>query len=534
MNRRSQFRFLVRHFFDRFFDKDSIAANTDPRANVYSTIGLLAVPGLVLEFFIGLPPDFVVFYSMIVTGLIMVFKWDSLFPDRRDYLILGSLPIRYRDLFFAKVAALCLFLGIFTVSANFVATLMAPLGRNGTVWANLFGHLSGIYGGALFMALGFAAFQGILITILPSHLFRRVSPLIQMVSIAILLATFLTYPFIVANLVWLARNGSSAMERFPLLWFLGIYLLPNHSDPLIRRLALNALYGLFVVAAISLVTYAIAYRRYTRGVLDAVDSSPSGDDSWRIRLARRRDSVLLRHPVQCACFRFIGNILLRSSRHQVFLAVYLAVGLSLGVYSLISPTFEIVPNGVLALPLMLSFFVVSGLRAVFNIPHELEGNWIFRLTEACDSKGYVAATRKWVAVYGVVPLMLFVVTLEFAYWPWKDALFHIAFESMVCLILIQILFFNFRKVPFTCAVFPGKKNLAVLAGIYLYGLTTYRSSMVALELWLSVSSTRGLIFVIGGIVTLIVFSYARRRRPSSRLIYEEQSDTQIQVLGLNG
>jgi hypothetical protein len=246
------------------------------------------------------------------------------------------------------------------------------------------------------------------------------------------------------------------------------------------------------------------------------------------------DGILLRDPVQHACFRFIGSILMRSTRHQVFLAVYLAVGLSLGVYSLISPTFGIVPDGVLALPLMLAFFVVSGLRATFNIPYELEGNWIFRLTEARDSDGYINATRKWVAVYGIVPLMLLVGVLEFTYWPWRAAVFHLAFESMVSLILIQILFFNFRKVPFTCSVYPGKKNLALLGGIYLYGLTTYRSSMVALERWLIVSPNRGLIFFFGGILTLIAFSSVRRRRNSARLIYEEQSEAQIQGLGLNG
>ena len=230
---------------------------------------------------------------------------------------------------------------------------------------------------------------------------------------------------------------------------------------------------------------------------------------------------------------------MRSSRHQVFLAVYLAIGLSLGLSSLFSINprsafpLGVVPDGMLAMPHILSFFVVSGLRATFNIPYELTGNWIFRLMESQDSEKYVAATRKWVVVYAVLPLMLLMAALEFVYWPWKDAVFHLAFESIVSLLLLQIIFFNFRKVPFTCAYYPGKKNMAILAGVYLYGFTAYSSSMIALESWLIVSPARGLLFLIGGIAALAALSSARRRQDPARLIYEEQSDTQLQSLGLN-
>ena len=74
--------------------------------------------------------------------------------------------------------------------------------------------------------------------------------------------------------------------------------------------------------------------------------------------------------------------------------------------------------------------------------------------------------------------------------------------------------------------------MAILAGVYLYGFTTYSSTMVNLEKWLLVSPARGLVFLTAGVAALIAFSSARHRDPP-RLIYEEQSDTQIQSLGLN-
>src|SRR5262245_41387037 len=105
-----RFKILARHFFSRFFDKDSLSSNGDERTNVVQIVAMLAVPGAVLSLFTmadhpltqtGLPTlwlragDRYVFvcYSMVVMGFVMTFKWDSLFPDQRDYLILTPLPI---------------------------------------------------------------------------------------------------------------------------------------------------------------------------------------------------------------------------------------------------------------------------------------------------------------------------------------------------------------------------------------------------------------------------------------------------------
>lgn len=478
---------------------------------------------------------------MIVTGFVMVFKWDSLFPDRRDYLILGSLPIRYRDIFVSKMKALFLFLAIFAISANVFGTLMVPLGRRGSLWRNVFAHVSGVFGGALFTIIGFAALQGTLISILPDRIFRRISPVIQMISITVLLTIFLIYPLIQASIAPLAQQSSELMGYFPIFWFLGLYmyLLPvAEPQPIFGALALKALYGLLVVSAVFVLTYAIAYRRHARSILESVDMHARGEDGWWFRLSARMDRGFLGRPVQLACFRFIGGILARSSKHEVFLAIYLAIGMSLALTSVVTVNakaafpFGISNEGMLALPLILSFFVISGLRATFNIPHELSANWIFRTTADFDASQYVSATRKWVALCGLLPLAVLVAAIEFAYWPIRDASFHLMFEATVSAILIQILFFNFRKVPFTCAYYPGKKNLAILAGVYLYGFTTYSTSMVALENWLMLSSARSVAFLMAGIGAITALSSLRQRNRVT-LIYEEQSDSQLQILELN-
>jgi len=267
---------------------------------------MLAVPGLMFTFWLRFSPYFFVSYSMIVVGFVMIFKWDSLFPDRRDYLILGSLPIRYRDLFVSKIKALSLFIGIFALSANFFATVMVPVGGGRAVGASFIAHVAGVFGGALFMALGFAALQGTLIAILPDRIFRRLSPIIQMVSIGVLLTIFLIYPLIQASITPLANNSSRLMQYFPIFWFLGLYivLLPGAvPNPIFTALAVKAAYGLLAVGALFLLTYGIAYKRHARSILDAIEAQPPKDSGWRFRLAQSVDRILLNHPVQRACFR---------------------------------------------------------------------------------------------------------------------------------------------------------------------------------------------------------------------------------------
>src|SRR5689334_18865907 len=116
-------RLLAGHFFGRFFDNEIVSQDTDMRTNAVQALGFVAVPGMFAAFAM-LPRTlrfdqpfangwevvvnyfFFVLYSMVAMGFVMVFEWDALFPDRRDYIVLTPLPIADRSIFLAKVAAL--------------------------------------------------------------------------------------------------------------------------------------------------------------------------------------------------------------------------------------------------------------------------------------------------------------------------------------------------------------------------------------------------------------------------------------------
>src|SRR5205823_6852139 len=108
-------------------------------------------------------------YAIVVMGFVMTFKWDSLFPDRRDYLILTPLPISLREFFLAKVAALCGFLLLFVVAINFFSCVIVPYAHlvRDNKWDVLlpgfFAHATAVLSASIFTALFFAALPGVLI-----------------------------------------------------------------------------------------------------------------------------------------------------------------------------------------------------------------------------------------------------------------------------------------------------------------------------------------------------------------------------------
>lgn len=535
---------LVRHFFGRFFDNEIVSPQGEILTNVTQTLALLATPGLLVAMYLlphrsfgwTLVADryFFVTYSMIVMGFVMVFEWDALFPDRRDYLILRPLPIPLAQIFAAKVAALLLFLALFTVDINLPATLLVPLitGGSAGLCRAVLAHAAGVIGGGAFMALVFAGLQGILINVLGARAFRRVSPIVQMLAMGALVVALLLSPLVAASLRALVSSGSPLLYWFPCFWFLGLYdsLQPaGPAAPVFSALAGLALRGLLWAAVVTLAGYAIGYRRHARRVIESLETGYAGPGRLRRAAGRVLSRFLLRHPIQRAAFYFIGQTITRNTRHQLFLATYCGVGVALAVLSLAAGE-----TGRMALPLTLSFFLVSGLRAAFNLPAELHANWAFRITESECRNEHLAGARKWVVLCGVLPLFAALAPFEFSLFPWTAALFHLAFGVTLSLVLVQVMFHTFRKVPFTCSYFPGKMNMMLLSLVYLFGFTTYSWTMVDLERALLRNPERIPFFFLAAAAAIILLSRRRDRelKQGFLLAYEEAPDPIVRTLNL--
>jgi hypothetical protein len=531
---------LIRHFFARFFDKEALSPQGEPEANVTQTLGFLASPGafivLLLHNFRGWDlveiRCFFISFSMIVVGFIVVFEWDALFPDRRDYQILTPLPVSLFTLFAAKALAFALFLGLFLLDVNFFSTLLWPAVDTGNaVLAILGAQFAAVMLGGLFAALAMAAVQGVLIAVLPATAFRRVSVWMQTALMGVLVMLLFLSPALSMLLGSLLRRHSPWVYAFPPYWFAGFYeqLRPAVKSAALLRLGNLALWGLAAAASLFVLTYLPGYRRQARKFIEAPQPSPSGPARWQQALARRIDRHILRHPVQVAVFHFINQTITRSMKHRLFLATYAGCGGALAVFSFASR------DGLLRLPLTLSFILISALRAAFNFPSELGANWAFQVSECRHLRDSLAAMRKWIVVCALAPLIALQAAMEFACFDRYTALFHLAFGAALSVLLLEIMFLGFRKVPFTCSYFPGKINLVFLAVIYILGFTMYSFYMADLEKWLALRQAAAAAFfaLAAGVCVLISRWRDRRLSAESLLEYQDAGDPVVRTLELS-
>jgi CubicO group peptidase (beta-lactamase class C family) len=140
--RDTQFRILYRQFLFRMVDIELLSADAKGDMGklfgqfaallIFLSIGLSAgavVAGLgVVAEWSGV--HFMIATMMLVVGLFAILSWDSIFPDRRDVMVLATLPIRTRTIFFAKVAAVATALSVTVVTLHIASGFVWPLALN--------------------------------------------------------------------------------------------------------------------------------------------------------------------------------------------------------------------------------------------------------------------------------------------------------------------------------------------------------------------------------------------------------------------
>ena len=283
--RRSQFSLLVRHFLERFFNHETASPDGDAKSRLVLIAVATGIPGFMVALylypayhpFIGWPPGqrldaspppywlqvnhhfFFVLYSFVALGIVTVFEWDMFFPDLLDVFVLTTLPIQDRKLFFARVAAIGIFIGGFLFDANFLAPLVIPASFDPPNLARFMaGHVLAVLASGLYAAVFILALQGVLLSILGEALFRRFSLVLQGFSITVLLMFLLLFPVLSGAVPAFLQSASRWLFYCPPFWFLGIYqrMLEGPSAlPIYSRLAQTGCIALLGTLLIAVMAY---------------------------------------------------------------------------------------------------------------------------------------------------------------------------------------------------------------------------------------------------------------------------------------
>ncbi len=563
----SQFEILVRHIFYRFLHNELLTSDDDETKRVMQISCAIAVPGMLVALFLfpayhAFPPYpvprpfwaqagdhyFYVMYSFVVMGAATVFEWDLLFPDLVDVFVLSIQPIANRHLFFARVLALAIFLGLVLFGTTILGILFMPLvAELPNFLRHLLAHSTAVFASGTFAAATFLALQGVLLNIVGENIFRRITPLLQGVSIMFLLAILLLHPTLSRSLEPLLTSGVAAVRLFPPFWFLGIYerLLMGPSAPAIfHELARTGCYALLVMLACAVFTYPLAYRRRVRQLVEG-GRTIDRPSHTAVPVQRILQATILRLPAQRAIFHFISQTILRAQRQRVMLAMYGGLGFALTLSDML--VFRIgeghvrpalLPSGIRsAIPVMV-FWTVAGLRSVLASPIDRRGAWLFRVIIGRPKAGHFAGTRIWVTLWAtVIGLATAIVLRALSSGNLQSDLVtlnQLLIAIGVSFLLADIFLFSVRSVPFTHLRKSSITDLPLVIVRYVVLFPLLVAILVHNETWIEASSSHLLktLFFLVAAHLLLVKIHARSLLQSTLDTHPDEPDEFPQRLGL--
>jgi len=511
---------LVLHFLSRMASSSS----TDSELGLGALLGLIAAPGafssfLLLDKYSSLlayirrqhvsdpylvsVPDkyFFIVLSMAVTGIVTVLKWDKILPDRKDHLNLAPLPIRLTTILFANATALLIAAAIFAVDVNAVSTVLFPAFVTAANHMPFYVSLQFAAAHALcvFLASSFAycavlAVMGALIALLPPRLFRSWFSWVRGLMLVMFVAFALT-GFAGSSLVRSFQNSPDSALRFlPPLWYLALYQsLQSRAGPALARLAKTGVEGVAIAFAVMAFSYLFSLRRTFSGIAEGSGKPPAWGLSSSV--AKLLDWFSpAGAPFQQACHRFVIRGLLRNDGHCLAIGAAAGLGFVLAIETAADSLARATPlagsvplPSLLSPPLIVSYLLICGLRIAFDLPAALPANWVFRavLMQTDIEAAQTARVARNVILSFLISFVIAPCLL--CYWAvigLRLAALHTVFVLALSLLLIDMLLFEFRRIPLTCPSPPFRNHLIVLCLLYLLGFIAFTTVAADLEHWM--------------------------------------------------
>ncbi len=564
----SPFAVLVEHFIQRLFASErEQGSGSGVGVGLGAMLAFLASPGAFASIFLldkysvlmqylrgsffdpvsRSPGDeyFFIVLSMTITGMVMVTRWNRLFPDRRDFANLAILPIPISSIFLANLAALTALAFLFAMDVNCVSFVLFPLfvtmSRNSFPLLLKVGlaHAAAVLAASLFSFFAIFLLVGIMTLVIPQRIFRLASVVVRVVLVVGLLAEF--YSNIFMHL--LAPHGGGRGELFarwlPSYWFLGFYEeIAGIAHKQMIVLGDRALLSLGAAILLSAIVYAICYRRVFVRLPESFDTVGGTRASRRLQLPPNLVRWAFRSPFEWACGGFAWKVLTRSEQHLMFFGAYLGSGMILAAQSLTDATGgarqQVPPAELLAIPLLITFVAISGLRFAFDIPAVLDANWVFQA-----ALGRVAPEPRSVArrmMLGSTISWQLALLLPLAVWRmgWIAGSLYAASTGAVTVFCVQLITLRFRRIPFTCKTEVEVKQLVFrLLGVF-FGALVLAPGLAALQRWMLLKPAR--FDVLAGLLVIGWYTMLRYDRENLRgqpaLEFEYAPAPQFELLKL--
>jgi predicted permease len=462
---------------------------------------------------------------MSITAILALLAWQSLFPNRRDYMALAALPVRSRQIFSARFACILLLAAVITFMLILPVAGGAPhavkLG-GGAKWtppSTSGARTAATALGCLFTFFSLVGLQGLLINLLTAKWLSRWSGYLQSGLLMISVLAGL-YSWFIPE--WRAPDVQRILHRIvwaPPVWFLALHeKISGSQDPWMLAIAARAARATGIAIGFAALTYATASVRFRRLLLE-------GGETLAPQRMRERRWVrwIARNPRQEAIMQFMAAVLGRSRVHRLVMMGYGAIGLAIVVNAVMLGTpRELIKFVVLYWPVAFSFVALAAVRHAFVMPAEHKANWLFRLTESQGRLDWMRAVERFVLLRVIAPLHLTALGVAMPVVGLPMALRMTALQVLVSLAVFEFLFYSWQQLPFTCSYMPGKTSLILQLGGWLLIMTMLVPMLARLVAGVA---QMPMVFLLYSPIFVAIWLWARRRRRDgwgeTPLIYED-------------
>jgi len=492
--------------------------------------------------YIATVPDeyFFIVLSMAVSCAAALWRWNSIFLDRRDYLNLVPLPISLTRIFFANLSAIFALTALLTMVANaasFVLFPMAVMGSQGSFSKLLrfaFGHAISVSLSSAFSFLAIFALSGTLMACLPYRIFRKVSVYVRF-ALALCLLALLTTSITVSSVL---SGGSQLiylrLGGLPPAWFLGLTetLWGNGHDIFFASLTRRAITSLGLALLVSVIAYTFSFRRSFVRIPEFADVGPLPRARRFWLPANFLDATILRAAKLRACYHFVSRTLLRSDAHLQIVLAFAALGLVVAAQTVNAAyhsgfSFAAQPPAVelLSIPFILSYCLLVGIRLAFEVPSDLPANWIFKLWIEPDGELPRQVARRVLLTFSLGWLAPLCFLYSALLWGWLSALLQTVVLIACSVVFVEVLLVRFRKIPFTCS-YPAFQSQSTLVPVaYLIGFVAFAIYIPRIVQWSLVTQ-----WGVAGFMPVVLLSLGGLRQfrkqmldMDKRLVFEEDS-----------
>lgn len=554
----NRFRALVKHFALRYINNDALLFDRQRRVNLIAWFSLLAAATgffshLLLRLYLfGLKPDplqiwhektYFMTVMMALVGILVTVMWDNLTPDHRDYTNLSAMPVDPPTIFLAKSTSVLVFVGWGTLILNVFSTFIFSFYLTRQLNLHPFSigatHLLTHFLAYLFVFFLIGCIQGIIRVLCNPKWYRHMSTFIQTAFLALFISILIWFPGVYPLLDSLKRDTSLLVYLFPPFWFVGWgETLMGRSD------STFSVYGhiIMIAFAVPVGIYLLSIPRFFRKhhKTRQVPRTVLRPSKLKTFLKKGFDALILRNPLERGSFYFSLKTLNRSRKHKMQLLTFVIIPTILIFIALTflylkfeSGFFKTVNIYLIAMPLILVFFLVCGIRMTITHVVHPPANWIFVLNPREESNFFLSGVKKAFAFSIVLPPMLAFFFIYLYLWDIGAAAGH-TFYCLACAsFLMNLVFIHYSGIPFIDS--PKKSNGRLSGFAFLIGFLGFSYLFSALGLYLLKNPAYYILFYFSLILVFLIlkwidFYYHRRlvftyNRVLDRVMVHLEGDT---------